>query len=78
MKVRLTLRLKATYSADVEMTQTDYDRINATLNSRDWREGEKAAEELRGMIRPSDWQDDSVDDVEEFEPVKEEETSPAT
>lgn len=66
MKVLITVTRRTRYTSIVDMTKADYDRLGEGLDDYD----RKAEEEVNSLINVNDWQDDSLDHVDQFEPYK--------
>ena len=70
MKAIIRVTRKTEYATILEMGQASYDQYKAALESDDRVERKKAEKTLNGMIDTNDWQDDELLEIEEFEPVK--------
>lgn len=70
MKVNLTIKISATLSKVIDLTEEEYQKYCDHLDSSDRVENQRAEEDLRCMLSiDDDWQDDEVDWILEFEPV---------
>jgi hypothetical protein len=66
MKVTISVTRKTQYSSIVEMDEATFKRLDAALDSGDRAERKKAEQELNNLIDVSDWQDDELDNLDEF------------
>ncbi len=67
MKVLVSLTRRTQYRAIVEMTQVEYERLSVELDNNQW----SARDEINDLIDPrTDWQDDSLSCIDQFEPHK--------
>ena len=67
MKILIRVTRSTEYASIVEMTQEKYDELQTAIagGGAARRDAEKR---LNRMIDVKDWQDDSLDSVDEFEP----------
>ena len=66
MKVVITVTRRTTYSSIVEMSKEEFKRLDVGLKND---EGVEA--EIDDLIDTRDWVCDTLDDIEEFKPYKE-------
>lgn len=67
MKALIAVKRTTEYATVVEMSQETYDSIQAALDGTR-TESNAAERELNRLIDVKDWQDDSFDSLESFEP----------
>lgn len=63
MQVLITVTRRTRYTSIVEMDEERYERLKEDT-------GPDANEEINSLIDVNDWQDDSLEDVDEFKPYK--------
>lgn len=68
MKVLINVKRTTEYASIVEMSQEEYDKLQADLEAGGQREKE-AEKILNRKIDTNDWQDDEFESLEEFKPV---------
>ncbi len=70
MQAIVTVTRRVTYSSIVEMSEAEFTRFNAALQGSR-AERAKAEEELNRKVDVRDWQDDSLDQLDEFKRFEE-------
>lgn len=73
MKVLISVVRRTTYTSIVEMSKEEYNRLNKSLDSDDFKKRNEAEETANSLIDVKDWQDDDLSDLLTFEPFVERE-----
>lgn len=68
MQVTISLTRRTEYSAIVEMSDERYERLKEGLESDNPTERKNAQLAIDRFIDQSDWQDDTLLSIDEFEP----------
>jgi hypothetical protein len=66
MKVLISVTRSTRYTSIVEMSAAEYKRLCKGLDNGERR----IEEEINSLINVNDWQDDSLDDIDQFEVYK--------
>ncbi len=66
MQVIITVTRSVRLSSLVEMTEEEFQRFEERLDGDNREDCRKAEKEINELVDPSDWIDDSLDDLDEF------------
>lgn len=67
MKVLISVTRKVQYASIVEMSKEEYEKLQASCESKNRIERRMAETKLNGMIKVNDWQGDELHSLDGFE-----------
>lgn len=67
MNIDIKVTRRTEYTTTVELDEAKFNQLRADLDSDDFNIRNKAESEINNMIKPADWSDDEILDVDTFE-----------